>query len=77
MALGSLIKEAWEIVPILLLFLVGGSIAIQSGVHHLASREDVRLVAGNVSLVLLRVLGYMAVLLMVHYLIGMRPVLGW
>jgi hypothetical protein len=77
MALGSLIKEAWEIVPILLLLLVGGSIAIQSGVHRLASREDVRVVAGNVSLVLLRVLGYVAVLLMVHHLIGMRPALGW
>ena len=52
-------------------------IAIPSGVHHLTSRQDVRQVAGNVSQMVLRVLGYVAVLLMVHYWIGMRPALGW
>ena len=36
---GSLIRGAWELVPILLLLLVGGVIAIWSGVHHLASRR--------------------------------------
>jgi hypothetical protein len=74
---GSLIRGAWELVPILLLLLVGGVIAIRSGVHHLASREDFRQVAGNVSQILLRILGYGAAMLVVHEWIGMRPGLGW
>ena len=77
MGLASLIKQAWEIVPILLLLMVGGLIAIPSGVRHLASRRDVRQLAGNLSGIVLRVLGYVAVLLMVHQWIGVRPALGW
>jgi hypothetical protein len=73
----SLIREAWELVPILLLLLVGGAIAIRSGVHRLASRQDFRQVAGNLSQILLRVLGYVAALLLVHHWIGIRPGLGW
>ena len=74
---GSLIREAWELVPILLLLLVGGVIAIRSGVHRLASRQDFRQVIGNLSQILLRILGYIAALLVVHEWIGMRPGLGW
>jgi hypothetical protein len=72
----SLIKESWEIVPILLLLVVGVAIAIASGVHHLASRRDVRLLAGNLSRILLRVIGYLAALLMLHELLGIRA-LSW
>jgi succinate dehydrogenase hydrophobic anchor subunit len=74
---GSLIREAWILVPILLLLLVGGVIAIRSGVHHLGSRQDFRQVIGNLSQILLRILGYIAALLVVHEWIGMRPGLGW
>ena len=63
--------------PILLLLLVGGVIAIRSGVHHLGSREDLRQIIGNLSQILLRILGYIAALLVVHEWIGMRPGLGW
>ncbi len=77
MVSGSWIKEAWEVVPILLLLLVGGAIAIPSGVRRLASRQDARHLAGNLSAILLRVLGYVAAMLVVHEWIGMRPGLGW
>lgn len=74
---GSLIRKAWEIVPILLLLVVGGAIAIQSGVHHLTSRQDLRQVMRNFSQILLRILAYAAAMLLVHEWIGMRPGLGW
>jgi hypothetical protein len=73
----SLIKQTWEIIPILLLLLVGGAIAIPSGVRQMASRQDVRQLAGNLSGIVLRVLGYMAALLMVHDWVGLRSVFGW
>ncbi len=72
-----MIRGAWEIVPILLLLLVGGVVALRSGVHHLNSRQDFRQVVGNLSEILLRILCYAAALLMVHEWIGMRPGLGW
>ena len=71
------IREAWELVPILLLLLVGALIAIRSGVHRLTSRQDFRQVMGNLSQIVLRVLGYVAALLLVHQWIGIRPGLGW
>jgi hypothetical protein len=74
---GSLIRGAWEIVPILILLLVGGVIAIRSGVHQLTSRRDFRRVLGNLSQILLRVLAYAAAMLLVHEWIGIRPGLGW
>jgi hypothetical protein len=77
MSLGTVIREAWEVVPILLLLLVGGAIAVKSGVGRLTSNLGAWQVAGNLSRVVLRVLGYVVVLLMVQYWIGMRPVLGW
>jgi hypothetical protein len=77
MSLGTVIREAWEVVPILLLLLVGGAIAVKSGVGPLTSNLGAWQVAGNLSRVVLRVLGYVVVLLMVQYWIGMRPVLGW
>jgi hypothetical protein len=74
---GSLIVEAWEIVPILLLLLVGIVIAIPSGVHHLTSRQGARQLVGNLSGLLLRLIGYLAAILLVHDWIGIRPGLGW
>jgi hypothetical protein len=74
---GSLIVEAWEVVPILLLLLVGGLIAIGSGVRRLASPQDARQLAGNLSGILLRVIGYLVAILLVHDWIGIRPGLGW
>lgn len=73
----SWIKEAWEIVPILLLLLVGGAIAIPSGVRRLTSTQGARQLVGNVSEILLRVLGYVAAMLVVHEWIGLRPGFGW
>jgi hypothetical protein len=70
-------RDAWELVPISLLLLVGGVIAIRSGVRRLTSPQDLRRVAGNFSQVLLRVLGYAAAMLVVYEWIGMRPGLGW
>jgi hypothetical protein len=73
----NLIREAWELVPISVLLLVGGAIAIRSGVHRLATRNDFRQVLGNLSQILLRVLGYVAALLLLHQFIGIRLGLGW
>jgi len=77
MGLGSLLREAWEFIPILLLLLAGGLIALKSGVHRPASSRDFWQLAGNLYQMLLRVIGYAAVLLALQYWIGLRPVLGW
>jgi len=74
---GSLVREAWEIVPILLLLVVGVTIAVQSGVQHVTSRRDLRQVVRNLSQILLRILAYAAAMLLVNEWIGMRPGLGW
>jgi hypothetical protein len=74
---GSLLKEAWEMVPILLLLMVGGVIVLQSGVHRPASGHDLRRVVGNLTQMLLRVMGYVGMLVALQYLIGLRPALGW
>ena len=63
--------------PILLLLLVGGLIALRSGVRRSDSGQTLRQVAGNLSQMLLRVIGYVAVLLALQYWIGLRPQLGW
>jgi hypothetical protein len=73
----NLIREAWELVPISVLLLVGGAIAIRSGVRQVATRQDLRQVIDNLSQIVLRVLGYVAALLLVHQWIGIRPGLGW
>lgn len=74
---GSLIRRAWEIVPILLLIVAGVVIAVQSGVQHWRSRQDLRQVVGNLSQIVLRILAYAAAMLLVNEWIGMRPGLGW
>jgi hypothetical protein len=74
---GSLLREAWEAVPILLLLLAGSLIALRSGVDRPATNRNLRQFFGNLYQMLLRVLGYVAVLLALQYWIGLRPVLGW
>ena len=69
---GSLI-----IVPILFLLAVGAIIALRSGVGELQTSRDYLQIAGNLSQMILRVVGYVAILLAVQYLIGLRPSLGW
>jgi len=65
------------IVPILFLLAVGAIIALRSGVGELETGRDYMQIAGNLSQMILRVLGYVAILLAVQYLIGLRPSLGW
>jgi len=69
---GSLI-----IVPILFLLAVGAIIALRSGVGELETGRDYLQIAGNLSQMILRVVGYVAILLAVQYLIGLRPSLSW
>ncbi len=77
MGTGSLIREAWELVPISLLLVVGVAIAIRSGVHRVGTRQDFGQVMGNLSQIVLRVLGYVAALLLVNQFVGMGRGLGW
>ncbi len=64
-------------VPILILLAVGGIIALRSGVGELETGRDYLQIAGNLSHMILRVAGYVAILLAVQYMIGLRPSLGW
>jgi hypothetical protein len=74
---GSLLREAWEAVPILFLLLAGSLIALRSGVDRPASNRNLRQFFGNLYQMLLRIMGYVAVLLALQYWIGLRPLLGW
>ena len=74
---GSLLREFWEAVPILLLLLAGSLIALRSGVDRPAPGQNLRQFFGNLYQMLLRVMGYVAVLLALQYWIGLRPLLGW
>ena len=65
------------IVPILFLLAVGAIIALRSGVGELQTGRDYLQIAGNLSQMILRVVGYVAILLAVQHLIGLRPSLGW
>jgi hypothetical protein len=74
---GHQIKEAWVVLPILLLLLVGGVIAVQSGVERRASGLDLRLMVRNLSRMLLRIVAYVVLLVVLQYCIGLRPSFGW
>ena len=74
---GHQIKEAWVVLPILFLLFVGGVIAIQSGVERRASGFDLRQMIRNFSRMTLRVVAYVALLVVLQYWIGLRPSLGW
>ena len=77
MSLSTVLSEVWELVPILLLLLVGGVVAVRSGADRPASGPKFRQIARNFSQMILRVAGYVAVLLALQYWIGQRPMLGW
>jgi hypothetical protein len=74
---GSLLKECWEFVPILVLLSVGGLIVLQSGVHRWSSDHGGRQLVRNLTQLVLRVMGYVGALLALQYLVGLRPALGW
>lgn len=73
----SLFEGFLIFVPILFLLAVGAIIALRSGVGELETGRDYLQVVGNLSQMILRVVGYVAILLAVQYLIGLRPSLGW
>jgi hypothetical protein len=77
MSPSSVLSEVWEVVPILILLLAGGLIAVRSPSEKPASGLDIRQIARNLSQMVLRVAGYVAVLLALQYFIGQRPLLGW
>jgi len=74
---GHQIKEAWVVLPILLLLFGGGLIAVQSGVERSASGLDLRQMVRNLSRMLLRIVAYVVLLVVLQYCIGLRPSLGW
>lgn len=63
--------------PVVILLIVGAVIALRSGVDELETNRDYRQIAKNLSQMILRVVGYVAVLLAVQHLVGMRSTLGW
>jgi hypothetical protein len=74
---GSLLREVWEFVPILFLFLTGGLIAIRSGVERPVTTVQLRQAAGNLSKLIVRMLGYIVALATLQYWIGLHALLGW
>jgi hypothetical protein len=64
-------------VPVLLLLSIGGLIAIRSGIERPLSGTYLWNMIGNLSQVVVRIAGYVAVLLSIHYWIGLHPLLGW
>jgi hypothetical protein len=62
---------------IAVLIVVGASIALRSGVGALNSGRDYLQFVGNLSQMVLRIAGYVLVLIAVQYMIGLRPTLGW
>jgi hypothetical protein len=77
MSLSSVLSEVWEIVPIVILLLVGGLIALRSGNEASTSGWNLHQIARNTSQMALRVAGYVAVLFALQYFVGQRPMLGW
>ena len=63
--------------PVVILLVAGAAIALRSGVDEVETSRSYRQIAGNLSQMILRVVGYVAVLLAVQQLIGLRPSLGW
>ncbi len=62
---------------IAVLIVVGAVIALRSGVGELNTGRDYLQIAGNLSRMVLRIVGYVIILIGVQYLIGLRPTLGW
>jgi hypothetical protein len=77
MSLDSIPEGLFILAPIILLLVVGAVIALRSGVHDLSAGQGYLQIAGNLSRMLLRVACYVAILLTLQSLIGLRPSLGW
>lgn len=65
------------LLPIIVLLSVGTWIALRSGVSDFSTGRNYLQLAGNLSQMVLRIAGYVVVLIVVQYLIGLRPSLGW
>jgi hypothetical protein len=74
---GRLIEGLLICLPVVLLLAVGAAIALRSGVDDVGTSRDYRQIAGNLSQMILRVAGYVAILLAVQHVIGLRPSMGW
>lgn len=77
MSAGRVIQGFMMFMPIALLLTVGSAIALRSGVGELSTGRDYLRMAGNLSQMLLRIVGYVAILIAVQYFVGLRPSLGW
>jgi hypothetical protein len=71
------LKSALILGSILGLLLVGLVIALRSGVASLRNTQDRERLAGNLSVLLLRLLGYLAGLLALQRFAGIPLDLGW
>ena len=77
MIAASSIQVPWELVPIVLLLIVGVSIAVRSGLPRSISRRHLRVLVGNASELVLRVLAYLTALFVVNEWVGMHLGFGW
>jgi len=74
---GRLVEGFLICLPVVILLVVGAAIALHSGVDEVETIRDYRQIARNLSQMVLRVAGYVAILLAVQYMVGLRPSLGW
>ena len=74
---GSFLRQTWELIPVLMLLLVGSLIALRSGGDRPASEQGSRPFFTNLYQMVLRIMGYAAMLVALQYWIGLRPMLGW
>lgn len=77
MDLKQIIAVSVVSIPILALLLGGAIIASRSGVSRVSTGRDLVQIAGNVSAMLIRVAGYVVVLMLVQHFIGLRSTFGW
>ncbi len=71
------LRNAWVIIPAVMLLVVGGSIAVFSGSGRLGAGSRFRPLLDNFVRMLFRVAGYVVALLVLQYMAGQRPMLGW
>jgi hypothetical protein len=77
MGYGIALKSALILGSILGLLLAGLIIALRSGVGSLSTTQDRERLAGNLSVLLLRLIGYAAGLLALQRFVGIPLDLGW
>jgi hypothetical protein len=70
---GRLLEGFLICLPVVILLVVGAAIALHSGVDEVETSRDYRQIARNLSQMVLRVAGYVAILLAVQYMVGLRP----